>query len=96
MSKKSDVPVLSDVVKRGDEDIIKAARLEREIFDELNRMAPHASSKYDSIRPATPSGSLEVEIDRIVTKHSQAMRCELLQLLRDKSQQRPREPDQSK
>ena len=28
-------PVLKDVVKRGDEDVIKTARLEKEIFEDL-------------------------------------------------------------
>ncbi|MEM6986462.1 MAG: hypothetical protein AAF499_07960 [Pseudomonadota bacterium] len=90
MSEK-EVPVLTDVVKRGNEDVIKAARLEREIFDELNRMAPR-EHKVGSPKPhrsgdsgSSDEGSLEQAVERIVEYHSNAMREELLQLLRDRS-----------
>ena len=90
MSEKSDLPVLTDVVKRGDEDVIKAARLEREIFDELNRMAPRdrtaADRKLEEPTQLSRSDedSLEQAVESIIDFHSNAMRQELLNLLRER------------
>ncbi|MEM9604394.1 MAG: hypothetical protein AAGA11_16120 [Pseudomonadota bacterium] len=88
MTDPKDTPILDDIVKRGDEDLIKAARLEREIFDELNRMAPRdtpaptrAEAEATDANPASP---IEHEVERIVRHHSDAMRRELLTLLRQR------------
>lgn len=92
MSAENDTPVLTDVVRRGDEDLIKAARLEREIFDELNRMAPRErnaappnTSDQRSTAVQTPDSSLEQAVDSIVRFHSEAMREDLLTLLRERT-----------
>lgn len=88
MSTEKEPPLLDDVVKRGDEDLIKAARLEREIIDELNRMAPRepgSAPRAPLNRPAElADGSLEQAIDAIVQTHCDAMRLEVQQLLKDR------------
>lgn len=86
-----DIPVLKDVVKRGDEDVIKTARLEKEIFEELDLLAPKRPRKAEppSAAPSqTPaelkSGSLPEAIDNIIDHHSKAMRREIAQLLENR------------
>lgn len=89
MSGDKELPLLDDVVKRGDEDLIKAARLEREIIDELNRMAPRTPGSTPpqpalNRTPEPADGSLEQAIDAIVQYHCDAMRAEVQQLLKDR------------
>ncbi len=85
------IPVLKDVVKRGDEDIIKTARLEKEIFEELDMLAPQLQrkpEKTDTGSGRTPqeliSGNLPDAIDNIIEHHSRAMRREIAQLLENR------------
>ncbi|MEM7378940.1 MAG: hypothetical protein AAF460_15735 [Pseudomonadota bacterium] len=88
MTDTNEAPILDDIVKRGDEDLIKAARLEREIYDELNRMAPRDTATPAPARPDTAlqAGSpIERDVERIVQHHCEAMRQELLALLRARS-----------
>jgi|GEM_PF-3399590 len=90
-SESEDIPVLKDVVKRGDEDVIKTARLEKEIFEELDMLAPQLQRKKeqsDSNSAQTPadlkSGNLPDAIENIIEHHSRAMRREIAQLLENR------------
>lgn len=86
-----DIPVLNDVVKRGDEDVIKTAKLEKEIFEELDMLAPQLQRKTEQTEAnnaQTPSelksGSLPDAIENIIEHHSRAMRREIAQLLENR------------
>lgn len=90
-SESEEIPVLKDVVKRGDEDVIKTARLEKEIFEELDMLAPQLQRKKEPSEhnnAQTPaelkSGSLPDAIENIIEHHSRAMRREIAQLLENR------------
>ncbi len=91
MTTEDKITVLNDIVQRGDEDVIKAARLEREIMAELNRMSPRkpapstTGARSDTASHTTTDGdTLEEAIDRIMQRHSEAMRREVQQLLKER------------
>lgn len=84
-------PVLKDVVKRGDEDVIKTARLEKEIFEELDMLAPQFQRKPE--QPETNSAQTPIEltdgnlpdaIENIIEHHTRAMRREIALLLENR------------
>ncbi len=84
-------PVLKDVVKRGDEDIIKTARLEKEIFEELDMLSPQlqrnpeqSETNSGQTPPDLKSGNLPDAIENIIEHHSRAMRREIAQLLENR------------
>ncbi len=84
-------PVLKDVVKRGDQDVIKTARLEKEIFEELDLLVPPIKRKaepsesgYAQTPAELKSGTLPEAIENIIEHHSRAMRREIAQLLENR------------
>jgi len=87
----NDIPVLNDVVKRGNEDIIKTARLEKEIFEELDMLAPQlqrpvpqTASSDDKTPTDQTSVELHTAIDNIIKHHSRAMQQEIAELLENR------------
>lgn len=75
-------PVLKEVVKQGDESIIKTSRLGHEVIREIEEM----ELKTDELSPADLSRNITERqivklIDEIVDRHADAMRTELKQAL---------------
>lgn len=90
-----DIPVLKEVIKRGDDRIIKTAKLEKEIFAELDMLTPPQQKPVPSASNSaeTPtelkSGPLSDAIENIIEHHNRAMRHEIAQLLEDRLGLRP-------
>ena len=77
-----EIPVLKDVVKAGDESVIRTSRLGQEVLREIGE----AALETENLSPAAinrevAGHSVEQLIDDIVDRHSRAMREELHQLL---------------
>lgn len=80
---KEEFPVLKDIVKPGDESIIKTSRLGHEVIREIEELEHDTD---DDLSPAEISRSvteqtLEDVIDEVLDKHCQAMRLELREIL---------------
>lgn len=75
-------PVLKDVITPGDESIIKTSRLGHEVIRDIEEL----EQKTGDLSPAEISRNLaesEVDmlVDQIVARHSEAMRIELKALV---------------